>query len=104
MRDHPAAPGEEEAADGPGMDPFAAVILVELAAGPEGMSLPRLAKRLGLNASFLLRQLSFMGEATIGAGAGPGWVQVTQAEGRWIVHLTENGRSTAAALGGVGEP
>jgi hypothetical protein len=82
-------------------DPFAMAILAELAAGPVqgGMSLPRLAKRLGLSVSVVLRQLSLMGDAVIGGQAGPAWVRVVQTEERWVVHLTEAGRSAAAALG-----
>jgi hypothetical protein len=81
-------------------DPFAAAILVELATGPTpgGMSLPRLAKRLDLSVSVVLRQLSLMGDAVIGGQAGPGWVVVVQTEDRWVVHLTEAGRSAAASL------
>jgi FdhD protein len=86
-------------------DPFAAAILAELAAGPTpgGMSLPRLAKRLDLSVSVVLRQLSLMGGAVIGGQPGPGWVLVVQTEDRWVVHLTESGRSAAAALGGKTE-
>jgi FdhD protein len=75
-------------------DPFAMAILAELAAhaSPGGMSLPRLAKRLDLGVSAVLRQLSLMGDAEIGGQTGPGWVRVVQTENRWIVHLTEAGR------------
>ncbi len=81
-------------------DPFAMAILAELAAGPQtgGMSLPRLAKRLGLSVSAVLRQLSLMGDAVIGGQAGPAWVHVAQTEERWVIHLTEAGRRAAAAL------
>jgi hypothetical protein len=81
-------------------DPFSMAILAELAAGPPqgGMSLPRLAKRLGLSVSVVLRQLSLMGDAVIGGQAGPAWVHVVQTEERWVVHLTESGRGAAAAL------
>jgi FdhD protein len=80
-------------------DPFAMAILAELAAAPVpgGMSLPRLAKRLGLGVSAVLRQLSLMGDAVIGGTAGPGWVHVVQTEDRWVVHLTEAGRNAAAS-------
>ena len=87
-------------------DPFAMAILAELAAAPSpgGMSLPRLAKRLDLSVSVVLRQLSLMGDAVIGGQPGPAWVRVVQTEDRWIVHLTEAGRSTAAALGASTDP
>ncbi len=82
-------------------DPFTAAILAELAAAPTpgGMSLPRLAKRLELSVSVVMRQLSLMGDAVIGGQPGPAWVQVVQTEERWVVHLTEAGRSAAAAIG-----
>ena len=76
-------------------DPFAMAILAELATShsPGGMSLPRLAKKLDLGASVLLRQLSLMGDAELGGRPGPGWVRVVQTEDRWIVHLTDTGRA-----------
>ena len=78
-------------------DPFAMAILAELVAAPSvgGMSLPRLAKRLDLGVSVVLRQLSLMGDAVIGGQAGPAWVRVVQTEDRWVVHLTEAGRSAS---------
>ena len=81
-------------------EPFAAAVLVELATAPPpgGMSLPRLAKRLGLGVSVVMRQLSLMGDAVIGGQAGPGWVRVEQTEDRWVAYLTEAGRNTAAEL------
>jgi hypothetical protein len=81
-------------------DPFAAAILVELATAPPpgGMSLPRLAKRLGLGVSVVLRQLSLMGDAVIGGQAGPGWVRVEQTEDRWVVYLTEVGHGAAVEV------
>jgi hypothetical protein len=81
-------------------DPFAMAILAELAtsAAPGGMSLPRLAKRLDLGASVLLRQLSLMGDAQIGGRPGPGWVRVVQTEDRWIVHLTDTGRAAIESI------
>lgn len=81
-------------------DPFAIAILAELAAihSPGGMSLPRLAKRLDLGVSVVLRQLSLMGDAVIGGQAGPGWVSVVQTEERWVVHLTDAGRAAVEAF------
>lgn len=77
----------------------AAILRVLRAAPPPGStSLPRLAKKLGLSASALLRQLTLMGDAEIGGRAGPGWVRVVQDEERWIVHLTDAGRRTAEGL------
>jgi hypothetical protein len=81
-------------------DPFAMAILAELEASPApgGMSLPRLAKKLDLGASVLLRQLSMMGDAAIGGQPGPGWVRVVQTEDRWVVHLTDAGRAAIEPL------
>ena len=75
-------------------------ILQELAAAPldDGLSLPRLGKRLGLGASVLMRQLTRMGSATLGGVAGPGWVRVVQLKDRWVVHLEPAGRALAAGL------
>ena len=64
----------------------------------QGVSLPRLVKRLGLGASVLMRALSGMGDAVLGGVRGPGWVQVTQHDGRWVVQLTEAGRQRALRL------
>jgi FdhD protein len=82
-------------------DPFSMAILAELATAPPpgGMSLPRLAKRLGLGVSAVLRQLSMMGDAVIGGQPGPALVRVVQTEERWVAYLTETGQVAAAALG-----
>ncbi|RYF79049.1 MAG: hypothetical protein EOO29_18375 [Comamonadaceae bacterium] len=64
----------------------------------QGVSLPRLVKRLGLSASVLMRALSGMGDAVLGGVRGPGWVQVTQSDGRWVAQLTEAGRQQALRL------
>jgi hypothetical protein len=76
-------------------DPFTLAILTELATAPPpgGMSLPRLAKRLDLGVSVVLRQLSLMGDAVIGGKPGPALVRVVQTEDRWVVYLTEAGRA-----------
>jgi hypothetical protein len=72
--------------------PIAGAALAELAEAPDGtMSLPRLCKRLGVNASVLLRELTLVGEAKIGGVAGPGLVRVERINERWMVHLTEAG-------------
>lgn len=81
-------------------DPFAAAILTELATAPPpgGMSLPRLAKRLGLGVSVVMRQLSLMGDAVIGGQPGPGWVRVEQTEERWVCYLTKAGWTAVAEV------
>ena len=79
----------------PELDDLSIAILRELAQAPgdAGMSLPRLAKHLGLGASVLMRALSAMGHARIGGVDGPGWVRVTQEDERWTAVLTEAGRA-----------
>ena len=81
------------------LTPLAEAILRELAGTPEpdGMSLPRLGKRLGQGVSVLMRQLTLMGNAVIGGARGPGWVRVEQIDDRWVAHLTAAGRSMATA-------
>ncbi len=81
-------------------NPLAVEIILELAKVPPPgvMSLPRLAKRLGLGASVLLRELSQMGDAEIAGRRGPGWVRVEQTEDRWLVQLTASGHEAAASL------
>ena len=77
------------------LDALSAAILHELAQAPDGtgLSLARLGKRLGAGASVLMRRLSMMGSARIGAVDGPGWVRVTREDERWVVALTEDGRA-----------
>lgn len=55
---------------------LAEALLAELAQHPEGVSLPRLCKRLQVRMSVLLRTLAWMGEAPIGTEAGAGLVRV----------------------------
>jgi len=83
------------------MDELTAAILHALAdeSGADGMSLPRLGKRLGQGASVLLRHLALMGDAPVGGVAGPGWVRVVRDGDRWIVHLTDAGRQEYVANG-----
>lgn len=82
------------------MSPLAAAILLALheEAPESGMSLPRLGKRLGQGASVLLRELALMGDAVVGGVPGPGWVQLTQADGRWRVQLASGGRTQVDLL------
>jgi hypothetical protein len=53
-------------------------ILEELSRHPEGLSLPRLCKRLGLRMSVLLRELAWLGGDAIGGQTGPDLVRVEQ--------------------------
>lgn len=85
------------------MSPLAAAILQVLGAEApgQGVSLPRLGKRLGQGASVLMRELSLMGDATLGGTPGPGWVQVTLEDNRWTVRLTPQGAAQLASLPAV---
>ena len=71
---------------------FADALLAELAGAPDGMSLPRLCKRLGLRMSVLLRELAWLGEETIGGKPGPGLVRVERRGELDIALLTDRGR------------
>lgn len=82
-------------------EPLAWRILRALAENPSddhSMSLPRLGKRLGQSASVLMRELTYLGDATLAGQRGPGWVRVVQEEGRWVAHLTAEGRVVAQQL------
>jgi hypothetical protein len=74
-------------------------ILQELAAAPldDGLSLPRLGKRLGLGASVLMRELALMGDAAIGGVRGPGWARVERLDERWVAYITPAGRARLSA-------
>ena len=73
-----------------------AALLAQLAAEPDGMSLPRLCKRLGVRMSVLMRTLAWLGEDTIGGMPGAGLVRVARDGGREVAALTERGRAVAA--------
>ncbi len=53
-------------------------VLRELAGAPEGVSLPRLCKRLNVRMSALLRTLAWLGDEAIGEHRGLGLVRVEQ--------------------------
>ncbi len=80
-------------------DDFTAALLAALAEldVPQGVSLPRLAKRLGQPGSAVLRRLHLLGDAVLGGTPGPGWVRVAQDGDRWLARLTEAGRARAAS-------
>ena len=67
-------------------------LLALLADEPNGVSLPRLCKRLGLRMSVLLRELAWLGEDAIGDTPGPGLVRVERRGERDVAMLTELGR------------
>lgn len=73
---------------------FADALLAELAREPDGVSLPRLCKRLGVRMSVLLRELAWLGENTIGGKPGRGLVRVEQRGELSVARLTERGASS----------
>ena len=86
-----AAPNDEQ-------HPLAARILIALlqelqTRTDDAVSLPRLSKILGESASVLMREITLMSDAQIGAQRGPGWVRVRQDDARWLVSLTAAGRA-----------
>ena len=75
-----------------------AALLAQLADAPEGVSLPRLCKRLGVRMSVLLRTLAWIGEEDVGGVRGPGWVRIREEGERTLAVLTAAGRAMADAL------
>ncbi len=75
---------------------FAEALLAELAREPDGVSLPRLCKRLGVRMSVLMRELAWLGEDEIGGEPGPGWVRVGERGELDVAMLTERGRARIA--------
>ena len=75
-------------------------LLAELAAAPDGMSLPRLCKRIGVRMSVLLRTLAYLGDDTIGDSRGPGWVRTFEDGDRTLAQLTDAGLAMARSLAG----
>jgi hypothetical protein len=67
-------------------------ILAALAQHPDGLSLPRLCKRLDVRMSVLLRELAWLGGDTIGGAPGPGLILVELRGELTIAVLTEHGR------------
>lgn len=72
---------------------FADALLAELAREPDGISLPRLCKRLGVRMSVLLRELAWLGEEAIGGEPGPGLVRVQRRGELDIAVLSDRGRA-----------
>lgn len=77
-----------------------AALLAELAREPDGISLPRLCKRMGLRMSALLRALAWLGDETIGGHRGPGWVRTREDGARTLALLTEAGRAALQSAAG----
>ena len=74
--------------------PESLLALAALDAG-QGVALTRLAKRLGLGVSVLMREFTMLSDAKLGGVAGPGYVRLVLDEktGRWVAHLTDAGRA-----------
>lgn len=70
-------------------------VLAELAAHPDGISLPRLRKRLDVRMSLLMRTLAWLGEDSIGGVQGAGLVRLEQRGGAETVQLTDHGLAEA---------
>jgi hypothetical protein len=60
------------------------------------MSLARLCKQVGLQASAALRRLSALGVQPLGGVPGLGWTELTLDGGRWHVALTPAGHQALA--------
>ena len=63
-------------------------LLAELAAHPDGISLPRLRKRLDVRMSLLMRTLAWLGEDSIGGVQGAGLVKLEQRGETEVAKLT----------------
>ncbi|GKS99332.1 formate dehydrogenase accessory sulfurtransferase FdhD [Acidovorax sp. SUPP3434] len=85
-----------------GLSPALLSALVELD-DPQGVSMPRLAKHLGLPGSAVLRGLHLLSGAAVGGQPGPGWVRVAQDDSRWLAWLTDAGRQQLASMRGAQE-
>ena len=74
-------------------------VLAALFESADGVSLPRLCRRLGVRMSVLLRTLAWIGEARVGGVEGEGLVRVVRMGDREIATLTARGRERA--IGGT---
>ncbi|MGV7185297.1 hypothetical protein [Xanthomonas axonopodis] len=73
-------------------DPQLTVQLLHvLAAAPDGVSLARLCKHLGVRMSVLLRTLAWLGTANLDGQPGPDWVRVEDRGERQFAVLTSVG-------------
>ncbi len=78
------------------LDPLEQAVLGELLKEGDGISLPRLTKRLGVRMSVLLRTLAWLGEDSIGGQPARGWVRVEERGERTFALLTAAGRAALA--------
>jgi hypothetical protein len=68
-------------------------VLAELDTHGAGVALTRLAKRLDVRVSVLMRLFTHMSDATLGGVPGPGWVRLQADEaGHWQAWITPAGR------------
>lgn len=68
-----------------------AQLLTALADTPDGVSLARLCKQLGVRMSVLLRTLAWLGSASLDGQPGPGWIRVEDRNERQFAVLTSAG-------------
>lgn len=73
-----------------------AQLLTALADAPDGVSLARLCKQLGVRMSVLLRTLAWLGSASLDGQPGPGWIQVEDRGERQFALLTPAGLAAHA--------
>jgi hypothetical protein len=90
----PNPPSPEEAGNAPApLEERALPELLELDEDGRGVSLTRLAKRLGVRVSVLIRLYTRMSDARIGDAVGPGWVRLQVDEaGQWRAFATDTAR------------
>ncbi|QHG87260.1 MULTISPECIES: hypothetical protein [Xanthomonas] len=68
-----------------------AQLLHALAEAPQGVSLAKLCKQLGVRMSVLLRTLAWLGTANLDGEPGPDWVRVEERGERQFALLTPAG-------------
>ena len=68
-------------------------VLAELARHPDGLSLPRLRKRLDVRMSLLMRTLAWLGEDSIGGVQGAGLVRLERRGDTEVAVLTARARA-----------
>ncbi|QJD68009.1 hypothetical protein HG421_09980 [Xanthomonas campestris pv. badrii] len=68
-----------------------AQLLHALADAPEGVSLAKLCKQLGVRMSVLLRTLAWLGTANLDGESGPDWVRVEERGQRQFAVITAAG-------------
>ena len=68
-------------------------VLAELARHPDGLSLPRLRKRLDVRMSLLMRTLAWLGEGSIGGVEGAGLVRLERRGDAGVAVLTARARA-----------